>query len=76
MAVEIYKQKVSASFDVSGLGMSVTVEHLPFNWDYRHGTKDEVGAGKAAKWLFEHAPECYGKELTLRWVNVTPDRED
>lgn len=71
MAVEIYKQKVSASFDVGGLGMSITVENLPFDWDYRHGPKDEVGAGEAAKWLFENAPECNAKELTLRWVTVS-----
>lgn len=75
MTVEIYKQVVSASFDVSGLGMSVTIENLPFDWDYRHGPKDEVGAGKAAKWLFENAPECHAKELTLSWVTVSKAEE-
>jgi len=75
MTVQIFQQTVSASFDVAGLGMTVTVENLPFDWDYRHGPKDEVGAGEAAKWLFDNAPECRAKELTLKWVSVSPAEE-
>ena len=76
MGVEVYKQLVSASFDLSDLDMTVSVENLPFDWDYRHGSKDEVGAGEAARWLFENAAECKGKALTLRWVVVRPAKDE
>jgi hypothetical protein len=70
--MEIYAQKVSACFNVEKLGVDVTVENLPFDWQPSRGERDIVGANEAARWLWENAPECYGKAMSLIWVNCSP----
>ena len=70
-----FPQIVTACFAVEGLGMDVTVENLPFDWQPSHGARDDSGSAAAAKWLFENAPECRGKAMTLIWVNCAPRRD-
>jgi len=74
--MQSYPQTVSACFRVSDLGMDVTIENLPFEWQPMRGERDIVGASEAAKWLFENAPECRGKSLSLIWVNCALRKDE
>lgn len=74
--MQSYPQTVSACFKVSDLGMDVTIENLPFDWQPARGERDVVGASEAARWLFENAPECRGKSLSLIWVNCAPRKQE
>lgn len=73
--MKTFPQIVTACFSVSDLGMDVTVENLPFDWR-SDKDRDAQGATVAAQWLFENAPECLGKSLSLVWVCCRPAQKE